>query len=115
ATQLSKDGIPAEAIHGNKTQSARLHSLERFRAGKVKVLVATDVAARGIDVKAITLVVNFDLPMEPDSYVHRIGRTARAGASGLAVSFCSGDDLKYLGAIERLIRQSIPVEPAHDF
>lgn len=115
AMQLSKDGIPAEAIHGNKTQAARLNSLDRFRKGKVKVLVATDVAARGIDVKAITLVVNFDLPMEPDSYVHRIGRTARAGASGMAVSFCSGEDLKYLGAIERLIRQTIPVEAAHDF
>lgn len=115
ATLLSKSGTPADAIHGNKTQAARLHSLDRFRKGKVKVLVATDVAARGIDVKAITLVVNFDLPMEPDSYVHRIGRTARAGASGLAVSFCSGDDLKYLGSIERLIRQSIPVELEHDF
>lgn len=115
ATQLNKEGIPAEAIHGNKTQAARLKALERFRKGKTSVLVATDVAARGIDVKDITLVVNFDMPMEPDSYVHRIGRTARAGASGLAVSFCSAEELKLLTAVQRLIRQDIPVEADHNF
>ncbi|MDP0494972.1 MAG: DEAD/DEAH box helicase [Verrucomicrobiota bacterium JB024] len=115
ATQLSKDGIPADAIHGNKTQAARQKALNRFRNGEISVLVATDVAARGIDVKDVTLVVNYDLPMEPDSYVHRIGRTARAGASGLAVSFCSSEEVYLLNAIGRLIRQDIPIDAEHPY
>jgi ATP-dependent RNA helicase RhlE len=115
ATQLSKDGIPADAIHGNKTQAARQKALNRFRNGEISVLVATDVAARGIDVKDVTLVVNYDLPMEPDSYVHRIGRTARAGASGLAVSFCSSEEVYLLNAIGRLIRQDIPIDSEHPY
>ncbi len=115
ATQLTRDGIPADAIHGNKTQAARQKALGRFRNGEIGVLVATDVAARGIDVKDITLVVNYDMPMEPDSYVHRIGRTARAGASGLAVSLCSGEELGLLMAIERLIGQSIPEDSEQPF
>jgi ATP-dependent RNA helicase RhlE len=115
ATQLTKDGIPADAIHGNKTQAARQKALNRFRNGEISVLVATDVAARGIDVKDVTLVVNYDLPMEPDSYVHRIGRTARAGASGLAVSFCSSEEVYLLNAIGRLIRQDIPIDAEHPY
>lgn len=110
AKELDRQGISADAIHGNKTQAARQKTLGRFRSGKLNVLVATDVAARGIDVKDVGLVVNYDLPVEPDSYVHRIGRTARAGASGLAVSFCTADDLPLLTAIERLTRQSISVD-----
>ncbi len=115
AKQLTHAGIPADAIHGNKSQAARQKALGRFRTGETRVLVATDVAARGIDVKDVTLVVNYDLPVEPDSYVHRIGRTARAGASGLAVSFNSMDELPLLRSIEKLIRQNIPVEAEHPF
>jgi len=115
ARQLVKNGIRADAIHGNKSQSARQRALEDFRAGRVPVLVATDVAARGIDIKDITLVVNYDLPNEPESYVHRIGRTARAGAEGFAVSFCTSDELPYLRDIERLIKQEVPAHAEHDF
>ena len=88
AEQLGKRGISADAIHGNKSQSARQHALKRFRDGGVRVLVATDIAARGIDVDKVTHVVNYELPNEPENYIHRIGRTARAGAGGVAVSFC---------------------------
>lgn len=115
AGQLEADGFKAAAIHGNKSQAAREKALERFRHGSVRVLVATDVAARGIDVKGITLVVNFDIPDEPESYVHRIGRTARAGASGLAVAFCSSAERGQLREIERLIAQRIPVDEEHPF
>ena len=87
-TPASPPGIQAEALHGNKSQSAREKSLDRFRSGRARVLVATDIASRGIDVTGISHVINFDLPVEPESYVHRIGRTARAGASGIAISFC---------------------------
>ncbi len=109
ATQLSKFGIRADAIHGNKSQTARQRALEGFRNGNIQVLVATDVAARGIDVKNISLVINYDLPEEAEAYVHRIGRTARAGESGLAISFVSDDEFGLLNAIERKIRQAIPV------
>ena len=115
AKKLNQEGIRADSIHGNKSQSAREKTLERYRKGELDVLVATDVAARGIDVKNITLVVNFDLPMEPDAYVHRIGRTARAGASGHAVSFCSEEEVALLRQVERLIKKSIPVDTDHDF
>jgi ATP-dependent RNA helicase RhlE len=111
--QLYKDGVKAEAIHGNKSQAARQRALENFRAGHSRVLVATDIAARGIDVKGIALVVNFDLPEEPESYVHRIGRTARAGLDGIAVAFCDSSERNLLRAIERLIRRPIPVLKGH--
>jgi len=110
---LDRDGIPAAAIHGNKSQGARTRALDDFRSGRTRVLVATDIAARGIDVKGIGLVINFDLPNEPEAYVHRIGRTARAGADGLAISFCSPDEREYLRDIQRLIRQEIEVDREH--
>jgi ATP-dependent RNA helicase RhlE len=109
AEQLEKQGIPAEVIHGNKSQGARQRALENFRTGASRVLVATDIAARGIDVKGITLVVNYDIPNEPETYVHRIGRTARAGAEGIAVAFCEPEERAWLRDIQRLIRQTIPV------
>ncbi|MBV9654038.1 MAG: DEAD/DEAH box helicase [Acetobacteraceae bacterium] len=102
AEHLEAAAIGAEALHGNKSQSAREKSLDRFRTGRARVLVATDIASRGIDVKGITHVVNFDLPVEPESYVHRIGRTARAGAEGIAISFCDHAERPALRAIERL-------------
>jgi ATP-dependent RNA helicase RhlE len=106
-------GIRAEAIHGNKSQNARTRALDGFKAGKVPVLVATDIASRGIDVDNITHVVNYDLTHEPETYVHRIGRTARAGASGKAVSFCSQEERENLRLIEKLIRKSITVRDDH--
>ena len=105
---LNKDGIAAEAIHGNKSQGQRERVLKSFRDGRVRVLVATDIAARGIDVDGISHVINFDLPNIPESYVHRIGRTARAGADGIAISLCSQDERPYLRDIEKLIRMAIP-------
>ena len=105
---LGKKGIAAEAIHGNKSQNQRERVLAAFRDGKVRTLVATDIAARGIDVEGISHVVNYDLPNIPESYVHRIGRTARAGADGVAISFCDGEEMAYLRDIEKLIRMSIP-------
>ena len=115
AQKLNQAGIKADAIHGDKTQAARQKTLDRFRDGKSSVLVATDVAARGIDVKNITLVVNYDLPEEADSYVHRIGRTARAGESGRAISFCSSSEFKLLRGVEKLTRNSIDVDSEHSF
>jgi ATP-dependent RNA helicase RhlE len=105
---LSKRGLTAEAIHGNKSQNQRERVLAAFREGKVRTLVATDIAARGIDVEGISHVVNYDLPNIPESYVHRIGRTARAGADGVAISFCDGEERAYLRDIEKLIRMAIP-------
>lgn len=113
--KLNKAGITAAAIHGNKSQSARTAALAGFKTGKVRVLVATDIAARGIDVDGITHVVNYHMPVEPETYVHRIGRTARAGAEGDAISFCSPDERDYLRDIERLIHQAIPVDMQHAF
>jgi ATP-dependent RNA helicase RhlE len=113
--QLAKENIRAEAIHGNKSQAARQRALENFRTGRSRVLVATDIAARGIDVKGISLVVNFDLPEEPESYVHRIGRTARAGCDGMAVAFCDHTERNLLREVERLIRRPIPVLKGHPF
>ena len=106
---LGADGIKADAIHGNKSQGARQRALENFRSGRTRVLVATDIAARGIDVKGITLVIQHDLPEEPESYVHRIGRTARAGKDGKAIAFCDRGERNLLRGIERTIRQTIPV------
>ncbi len=107
--QLGKDGIRAEAIHGNKSQAARQRALENFRTGRSRVLVATDIAARGIDVKGISLVLQHDLPEEPESYVHRIGRTARAGKEGKAIAFCGPDERHLLRDVQRTIRQTVPV------
>ena len=109
---LGQSGIAAKAIHGNKSQNERERVLSAFRDGQVRTLVATDIAARGIDVTGITHVINYDLPNIPESYVHRIGRTARAGAGGVAVSFCDGDEAPFLRDIEKLIRMSIPVSDA---
>ena len=109
ARQLAKARIGAEALHGNKSQNARQRTLDRFRSGRLRVLVATDIAARGLDVDDVTHVVNYDLPNEPECYVHRIGRTARAGAAGSAISFCDRDELPHLRAIERLIKRSLTV------
>jgi ATP-dependent RNA helicase RhlE len=107
AEHLSRTGVVAEAIHGNKSQNARQRALEMFREGKARVLVATDIAARGIDIDNISHVINFELPNEPESYVHRIGRTARAGTEGIAISFCDASERAYLRDIERLIRMKI--------
>lgn len=105
---LEKAGIGAAAIHGNKSQSQRERALAAFKAGKARALIATDIAARGIDVDGVSHVVNFELPNIPESYVHRIGRTARAGATGIAISFCDGEEKAYLRDIEKLIRQRVP-------
>lgn len=106
---LEKAGITSDAIHGNKSQNARQRALADFRAGKIRVLVATDIAARGIDIDDVSHVINFELPNEPESYVHRIGRTARAGRTGIAVSFVDATENQYLRDIEKLIGAKIPV------
>lgn len=113
AENLARSGIPACAIHGNKSQSARNAALAGFKAGRTRVLVATDIAARGIDVDSITHVINYDLPLEAETYIHRIGRTARAGADGDAISFCSAGERSMLNGIERLIRTRIAVDTDH--
>ena len=109
AEHLSRTGVVSEAIHGNKSQNARQRALEMFKTGKARVLVATDIAARGIDIDDISHVINFELPNEPESYVHRIGRTARAGGEGIAISFCDPSERGYLRDIERIIRMKIEV------
>ena len=113
--QLQSLNISAVAIHGNKSQSARTGALGKFKLGQIRVLVATDIAARGIDVDSISHVINYDLPNTPETYVHRIGRTARAGASGDAVSFCSAPERDNLRAIEKMVRMEIPVERSNSF
>ena len=105
---LHHAGLSAEAIHGNKSQNQRERVLGAFRAGKLKTLVATDIAARGIDVDGISHVINYDLPNIPESYVHRIGRTARAGAAGIAISFCDNEEVPFLRDIEKLIQMTLP-------
>ena len=112
---LLREGIQAAAIHGNKSQSARQRVLDQFKSDRLPVLIATDIAARGLDVDDISHVINYDMPLDPETYVHRIGRTGRAGAEGIAVSFCGRDEHSHLRLIERLIRSSIAVEqqPAH--
>ena len=109
AEHLNSAGIDAAAIHGNKSQSARQNALKNFKSGAMRVLVATDIAARGIDIDRISHVVNFELPNEPESYVHRIGRTARAGHSGSAISFCDASERGYLGMIQKLIGMKIEI------
>jgi len=110
AKKLDRAGIHATAIHGNKSQNARQRALDAFRKKDVTVLVATDVAARGIDIDGVTHVINYDMPVDPESYVHRIGRTARAGAKGIAISFCTADEIDELHDIERLLGAKLQVE-----
>ncbi|HSP00860.1 MAG TPA: DEAD/DEAH box helicase, partial [Thioalkalivibrio sp.] len=124
AEKLSKDGIPAAAIHGNKSQAARTKALDQFKNGRIPVLVATDIAARGLDIDQLPQVVNFELPSVPEDYVHRIGRTGRAGAAGAALSLVDREEMRLLSGIERLIRRPIerletdsfvaPARPAND-
>lgn len=109
AKYLNRSGIRAEAIHGNKSQQARQRALNQFKAGQIKVLVATDIAARGIDIEELSHVINFELPNVPETYVHRIGRTGRAGAHGFAMSFCDTEEKAYLRDIQKLISNRIPV------
>src|ERR1041384_6320186 len=115
AEHLVKAGIGAEAIHGNKSQNARERALAGFKSGRTRVLVATDIAARGIDIDDVTHVVNFDVPEVPETYVHRIGRTARAGAAGMALSFCEADERTDWRNIEKLTRQEIPIVEGHPY
>jgi ATP-dependent RNA helicase RhlE len=115
ARQLEKDGLATSAIHGDKTQAARLEALSKFKEGKLQVLVATDVAARGLDIDDMPLVVNYELPHVPEDYIHRIGRTGRAGASGEAISFVAPEEEKYLAEIERLLKKKVPIETAEGF
>jgi ATP-dependent RNA helicase RhlE len=113
--KLTGAGITAAAIHGNKSQGARTEALASFKDGRIRVLVATDIAARGLDVDGISHVINYDLPVEPEVYIHRIGRTARAGAGGDAVSFCSASERDYLRSIEKLIRVAVPITTDHSY
>ncbi len=115
AKHLHQSGVKSDAIHGNKTQNARQRALRDFRSGRIRALVATDIAARGIDVAGVTHVINFDLPNDPESYVHRIGRTARAGATGIAISFCDFDERACLRDIEKTIRRPVPVIEDHPY
>jgi ATP-dependent RNA helicase RhlE len=112
---LNRAGIRTEAIHGNKSQNARQLALENFKKRKTRVLVATDIAARGIDIDELTHVLNYELPNVPETYVHRIGRTGRAGASGTAISFCDWSEKTFLSDIQKLIKKTIPVEKGHAF
>lgn len=113
--ELNKNGIKAEAIHGNKSQNARVRALNGFKEKKINILVATDIASRGIDVDKLTHVINFEIPEQAETYVHRIGRTGRAGSSGIALSFCSSDERPYLKDINKLIKKNIEVVSAHPF
>lgn len=115
AKTLTSKGISALAIHGNKSQNQRQNALNSFKESKTRVLVATDIAARGIDIDELTHVFNFELPNIPESYVHRIGRTGRAGANGIAISFCDAEERKYLKNIQKLIGMTIPVEENHAY
>ncbi len=112
---LGKKGIMAEAIHGNKSQNARQRALGNFKEGKIKVLIATDIAARGIDIEHLSLVINYEIPNIPETYIHRIGRTGRAEASGIAVSFCMDEEKPYLRDIQKLIDQDIDIVEDHPF
>lgn len=115
ARYLQKQGITAEAIHGNKSQNARQRALTGFKDKSIRVLVATDIAARGIDIDLLSHVINYDIPDVSETYVHRIGRTGRAGASGVSYSFCDPMDLKNLRDIEKLIGKRIPIDTEHPF
>ena len=115
AKGLSRSGISAEAIHGNKSQNARQAALSNFKNRRTRVLVATDIAARGIDIDELTHVINYDMPNIPETYVHRIGRTGRAGASGIAISFCDAEEKAFLRDIQKLIQKTIPVVAEHPY
>jgi ATP-dependent RNA helicase RhlE len=115
AERLEKDQVSTAVIHGNKSQGARQKALRGFSDGKIRVLVATDIAARGIDVEGVSHVINFELPNEPESYVHRIGRTARAGATGFAISFCDEEEGGFLHAIEQVLGQKTPIDDQHHY
>jgi ATP-dependent RNA helicase RhlE len=115
ARQLVRDGLMAESIHGDKSQQARMEALDAFKDGKLQVLVATDVAARGLDIDMLPHVLNYELPHVPEDYIHRIGRTGRAGASGEAISFVAPDEERYLADIERLLKKPVPVLTAEGF
>jgi len=112
---LNKAGIASGAIHGDKSQGARQRALENFKAGQTRALVATDIAARGLDISRLSHVINYDLPNEPETYVHRIGRTGRAGFSGDAISFCDFDEMAYLKDIQKLIGKEIQVIDNHPY
>jgi ATP-dependent RNA helicase RhlE len=112
---LIRVGITAEAIHGNKSQNARQRALSNFKNRTTRVLIATDIAARGIDIDELTHVINYELPNIPETYVHRIGRTGRAGASGIALSFCDEEEIEFLKDIHKLISKEIPVEEGHPY
>ena len=115
AEVLLKNRIPTEAIHGNKSQGARQRALENLKSGKIRVLIATDIAARGIDIDGISHVINYEIPNISESYVHRIGRTARAGAKGIAISFCDAEEKSFIKDIEKLIGRSIPLVTNHPY
>ncbi|GAB3203853.1 ATP-dependent RNA helicase RhlE [Pontibacter aydingkolensis] len=115
ARDMTKAGVQAEAIHGNKSQNARVRALDNFKKSQTRVLVATDIAARGIDVDDLSHVINYELPNEPETYVHRIGRTGRAGANGTALSFCDAEETTYLVSIQKLISKSVPVVDNHPY
>jgi ATP-dependent RNA helicase RhlE len=115
AKDLAKAGVHALAIHGDKSQNARQTALSNFKSGKTRVLVATDIAARGIDVDSLSHVINFELPNVPETYVHRIGRTGRAGAKGVAFSFCDTEEKEFLHDIQKLIGKQVPVQEDHPY
>jgi ATP-dependent RNA helicase RhlE len=115
AKSLNHAGIRTEAIHGNKSQNARQAALNNFKTRRTRVLVATDIAARGIDIDELTHVLNYELPNIPETYVHRIGRTGRAGASGIAISFCDWSEKMFLTDIEKTIKKIIPVVEGHQY
>jgi ATP-dependent RNA helicase RhlE len=115
AKRLVQTGIDAAAIHGNKSQNARLRALDSFKRGRTRVLVASDIASRGLDIDEVSHVINFDVPNEPETYVHRIGRTGRAGATGMALAFCAGEERGFLRSIERLMGVTVPVERDNPF
>jgi ATP-dependent RNA helicase RhlE len=115
AKDLNKVGIRSEAIHGNKSQGARERALKEFKNKSLRVLVATDLASRGIDIDKLSHVINYEIPDVPETYVHRIGRTGRAGATGIAYSFCAGDEMSNIKSIQKLMQKSIPVVSNHPF
>ena len=115
ARDLVKHGFKVAAIHGDKSQNARQHALSDFKAGKIRTLVATDIAARGIDVDNLSHVINYEIPNVPETYVHRIGRTGRAGANGVAFSFCDAEEKPLLKDIQKLIGKSLPIIDDHDY
>lgn len=112
---LVQNGVHAEAIHGNKSQNNRQRALSNFKSGEIRVLVATDIAARGIDISGLSHVINFEVPADSESYVHRIGRTGRAGATGSSITFCEANERQYLRSIEKLIGKSLPAVEDHPY